>query len=169
VERNAREREREAALASQEPEQPAIEHQNPSQRCRSEAEQPDVKWRQQDEYAGEADEARTDSLVQLHVEVVEDVPAGEDQARPREGATPDVRPNDGQESPPLEMRPLEMTLQPDPVAAGAQPIAKLDILDRGERKTLGIESSAAEEDGSPYGAASPPRRSRLLDSRSGER
>src|SRR5437660_5878486 len=94
MERNAREREHQAALAAQEAKQSAIEHQNPGQSRRSEAEQPDVKWRHQDEYAGQADEARTDSLIQLQVQVVRDAPAGEDQASPGKGATRDIRSDD---------------------------------------------------------------------------
>src|SRR2546427_12072197 len=49
VEGNTREREHEAPLAAQEAEQAAIENQNPGQGGRSEAEQPDAKWRQEDE------------------------------------------------------------------------------------------------------------------------
>src|SRR5438093_1153249 len=49
VEGNAREREHQAALAAQEAEQSAIEHQNPGEGGRSEAEQLGAKWRQEDE------------------------------------------------------------------------------------------------------------------------
>jgi len=95
------------------------------------------------------------SPVQLQVQVVGDVLTGKDQASTVKGATRDIRSDEGQESPALEMSPLEIPIQPNPVAGGAQPITKLDVLDRRPRKTLGIESPDAEEDRSPYGAAPP--------------
>ena len=97
-------------------------------------------------------ERRAETMPPGEVELGRRMPLPGEQTDPWDAAVEDVGTHHVHEAPRLEVRALELGVEPNPRAARCQPGTELDVLDRRPRIPVGVETPGVEEQLATNGA-----------------